>query len=86
MNKDLQDVLDKYIDTFLNQEEVKQYFILEKEIENLNIDIKELKNNKPIQLLNINSCVTNLLDLSLNKVSQCLIKYILLKMILIIIL
>ena len=69
MNKDLQDVLDKYIDTFLNQEEVKQYFILEKEIENLNIDIKELKNNKPIQLLNINSCVTNLLDLSLNKVS-----------------
>ena len=32
MNKDLQDVLDKYIDTFLNQEEVKQYFILEKEI------------------------------------------------------
>lgn len=60
MNKDLQDVLDKYIDTFLNQEEVKQYFILEKEIENSQeiINLREnLKNCQKALALSINDKV-----------------------------
>ena len=69
MNKDLQDVLDKYIDTFLNQEEVKQYFILEKEIENsqeINNLRKNLKNCQKALALSINDKV---------KHEECLIKY-----------
>lgn len=60
MNKDLQDVLDKYIDTFLNQEEVKQYFILEKEIENsqeINNLRENLKNCQKTLALSINDKV-----------------------------
>lgn len=60
MNKDLQDVLDKYIDTFLNQEEVKQYFILEKEIENsqeINNLRENLKNCQKALALSINDKV-----------------------------
>ena len=69
MNKDLQDVLDKYIDTFLNQEEVKQYFILEKEIENsqeINNLRENLKNCQKALALSINDNV---------KHEECLIKY-----------
>lgn len=69
MNKDLQDVLDKYIDTFLNQEEVKQYFILEKEIENsqeINNLRENLKNCQKALALSINDKV---------KYEECLIKY-----------
>ena len=69
MNKDLQDVLDKYIDTFLSQEEVKQYFILEKEIENsqeINNLRENLKNCQKALALSINDKVKN---------EECLIKY-----------
>ena len=57
MNDDLKDALDKYIDTFLNQEEVKQYFVLEKEIENsqeINILRENLKNSQKALALSIN--------------------------------
>jgi hypothetical protein len=33
MNKELQDKLDEFIKDFLNQSEVKQYFLLKKELE-----------------------------------------------------
>ena len=69
MNDDLKDALDKYIDTFLNQEEVKQYFALEKEIENsqeINILRENLKNSQKALALSINDKV---------KHEESLIKY-----------
>lgn len=69
MNDDLKDALDKYIDAFLNQEEVKQYFALEKEIENsqeINILKENLKNSQKALALSINDKV---------KHEECLIKY-----------
>lgn len=44
MDKELLDIIDKYIDLFLSQDKVKQFFILEKQINESN-EISALRDN-----------------------------------------